>query len=126
MSRAVRSSGFALIELLMAIAVIGAVLAAVGGVVAATTRGSRAIQDRLAASSVAETLLAGLSERSSVRIGVSSGETSGYRWTMRVTPLNGAEPAGGWYPCGVSIEIHAGRGVLYRLASLLLIPRASS
>ena len=126
MSRGVKSSGFALIELLVAIAVIGTVLAAVGGVVATTMRGSRVVQDRLAASSIAETLLAGLSDRASVRPGRSSGEISGYRWTMDISPMNSSDAEDRWQPCGVNIEVHAGRGPLYRLASLILLPRASS
>jgi general secretion pathway protein I len=115
-----------LIEVLVALAAVAMVLAAIGTVVATTVRGSRAIQDRLAASGIAETLLAGMSDRSSVRLGRSSGESSGYRWAIDVAPIRqSAAPESNWQPCSVAIEVRATGAPLVRVASIILLPRVT-
>lgn len=119
-------AGFTLIEVLVALAVVAWVLAAIGTVVATSVRGARAIQDRLAASSIAESLLAGMSDRASVRPGRSSGESSGYRWAIDVAPIRqGEAPGGNWQPCSVAIEVRGTGAPLVRVASIILLPRAT-
>lgn len=129
MSRPTPSSseaGFTLIEVLIALAVTASVLGAIGTTIATTVRGSRAIQDRLAASGIAESLLSGMSDRSAVRPGRTSGETSGYRWAIDVAPIRqGTAANGNWEPCSVAIEVRATGAPLVRIASVILLPRAT-
>ena len=51
-------AGFTLIEALVALAIIAAVLGSIGAVIATTVKGTRSIDQRLALSGAAETLLA--------------------------------------------------------------------
>lgn len=119
-------AGFTLIEVLIALVVVASMLGAIGSVVATTVRGSRAIQDRLAASGVAETLLSGLANRPGVRLGRTGGETSGYRWTIDVAPIRqGVASTGNWVPCSVAIEVRATGAPLVRIASIVLLPRGA-
>lgn len=119
-------AGFTLIEVLVALSITAALLGAIGATVATTVRSARGIQDRLAASGIAETLLAGMADRASVRRGHSSGETSGYRWAVDVTPIRQSSPPGGnWEPCAVAIEVRGPRAPLARVASVILLPRGT-
>ena len=54
------AAGFTLIEALVALAIIAVVLGTIGSVISVTTKGTRSIDQRLALSGTAETLLADL------------------------------------------------------------------
>ena len=72
----------------MALAIIAAVLSSIGAVIATTVKGTRSIDQRLALTGAAETLLAALPARNLLKPGRQSGELAGHRWRIDVAPLN--------------------------------------
>src|SRR5271154_570240 len=98
MSRKSKSSfnerGFTLIEALVALAIIAAVLTSIGMVIGTTVRGTRSIDQRLALTGAAETLLARLPARNLLKPGTQYGELAGHRWRIDVVPLNVAAQEG--------------------------------
>ncbi|MBB5048564.1 general secretion pathway protein I [Rhodopseudomonas rhenobacensis] len=119
--------GFTLIEVLIALAILAWVLAAIAPVIATTVRGSRNIQDRLAISGIAETLLSGLNDRGSLKVGRTIGESGGHRWSVDVAPLpdRGADNRSNWTPCAVTIQVRAAGGSAIRLTTVVLIARST-
>lgn len=105
--RARGAGGFTLIEALVALAVVAAVLASVGGAIAASVRGTRTIDDRLALAGTAEALLTALPARDALRIGRQSGSTSGYRWQIEVSPMpvSAAAASHPWRPVAIDVRL---------------------
>ena len=71
---ALTSQGFTLIEALVALAIVAVVLSSIGAVIATTVKGTRSIDQRLALTGAAETLLAELPARGLLKPGRQSGE----------------------------------------------------
>ena len=67
-------AGFTLIEALVALAIVAAVLGSIGMVIATTVKGTRAIDQRLALTGTAETLLASIPTRDLLKPGRQTGE----------------------------------------------------
>jgi len=82
------AAGFTLIEALVALAIIAAVLGSIGTVIATTVKGTRKIDQRLALSGTAESLLAALPSRTLLKPGRQSGELAGHRWRIDVSRMN--------------------------------------
>jgi general secretion pathway protein I len=121
------AAGFTLIEALVALAIIAVVLGAIGSVIATTTRGTRAIDQRLALSGTAETLLADLPARGLLKPGRQSGELAGSRWRVDVTPM---KVAGGnpdtdrFVPMAVNLRLQRADGAAIQITTVKLVPRA--
>jgi general secretion pathway protein I len=120
-------AGFTLIEALVALAIIAIVLGSIGTVVATTVRGTRAIDQKLALSGAAETLLSTLPARGLLKLGRQSGELAGHRWRLDVAPMNVGEipPDARFIPLTVSLRLQAPGGQLMQLTTVRLTPRAS-
>lgn len=118
-------AGFTLIEALVALAIIAAVLGSIGGVVAATVRGTRAIDQKLVMSGVAETLLASLPARDLLKPGRQTGELAGHRWSIDVAPMNVGElpPGARFVPLAVNLRLQAPGGQALQFTTVRLIPR---
>ncbi len=86
-SQRAATRGFTLIEVLVALAVVAAGLAAIGSVIATTVRSTRSIEERLTTAAMAEQLMAGLVDRTQLRPGSTSGEMDGHRWRMDISEL---------------------------------------
>jgi len=84
------SSGFTLIEVLVALAVVAASLAAIGSLIATSVRGVRAVEQHVALVERARAIMAALPRRDELAIGQAAGESGGYRWQVTVLPY----PAG--------------------------------
>jgi general secretion pathway protein I len=122
------AAGFTLIEALVALAIITVVLGAIGSVIATTTRGTRAIDQHLALSGTAETLLATLPARSLLKPGRQSGELAGSRWRVDVTPMNvaGGNPATDRFvPMAVNLRLQRADGAAIQITTVKLVPRGS-
>ena len=119
--------GFTLIEALVALAIIAAVLSSIGAVIGTTVKGTRSIDQRLALSGAAETVLAGLPARNALKPGRQSGELAGHRWRLDVAPMNVGEipPDARFIPLTVSLRLQAPGGQLMQLTTVRLTPRAS-
>src|SRR3954470_22427921 len=122
-------SGFTLIEALVALAIIAAVLSSIGGVIATTVKGSRAIDQRLALTGAAETLLASVPARNLLKPGRQTGELAGHRWRIDVAPLNVAVPAvpqtSPFVPLVVTMALQSPGGPAISVTTVRLVPRVA-
>ena len=113
----------------MALAIIAAVLSSIGGVIATTVRGSRSIDQRLALTGAAETLLAAVPARKLLKPGRQSGELAGHRWRIDVAPLNAAEQAvpqtSPFVPLVVTMALQAPGGPTMSVTTVRLVPKAA-
>lgn len=107
----------------MALAVVAAVLASIGSVIASNARGIRSAEQRLALAGVARSVLAGLPRRDALRPGSQSGELAGHRWRVDISPLDAAGP-GAWVPMAVTIRVQALDGPATRLTTVRLVRRS--
>jgi general secretion pathway protein I len=118
-------AGFTLIEALVALAIVAAVLASIGGVIATTVKGTRSIDQRLALTGTAEMLLASIPARELLKPGRQSGELAGHRWRIDVAPLRLAEvPEGARFvPLTVNLRLQAAGGGAMQFTTVRLVPR---
>lgn len=80
-------AGFTLIEVLIALAILGVSLPVLLGIFSDTLHRTRQGEDRMIAASLAETLLAKAGIESPLQIGRTSGNFgNGYRWQLEVEP----------------------------------------
>ncbi len=120
-------SGFTLIEVLVALAIVAAVLSSIGAVIGTTVKGTRSIDQRLALTGAAETLLAQLPARNLIKPGTQYGEMAGHRWRIDVAPLNVAAQEGTqtsrFVPLAVSLRMQAPGGPAIQITTVRLAPR---
>jgi general secretion pathway protein I len=120
--------GFTLIEALVALAIVAAMLSSIGAVIGTTVRGTRAIDQRLALSGAAETLLAALPPRDALKPGRQSGELAGHRWRIDVAPINAAAPdlpQARFVPLAVNMRMQAPGGAAIQVTTVRLVPKVS-
>ena len=111
----------------MALAIIAAVLTSIGMVIGTTVRGTRAIDQKLALSGAAETVLAGLPPRNALKVGRQTGELAGYRWRIDVVPVKAAAaeaPAGRFTPLAINMRMQGPGGAAFQLTTVRLVPKA--
>ena len=119
-------AGFTLIEALVALAIIAAVLSSIGAVIATTVKGSRSIDQRLALTGAAETVLAALPARNLLKPGRQSGQLAGHRWRMDVGPLNIAqEQTSRFVPLAVNMALQAPGGPAIMVTTVRLVPKVA-
>ena len=120
-------AGFTLIEALVALAIIAAVLGSIGSVIATTVKGTRAIDQKLVLSGVAETLLASLPARGLLKPGRQSGELAGHRWRIDVAAMNVGElpPTARFVPLAVNLRLQAPGGKALQFTTVRLAPRGN-
>jgi general secretion pathway protein I len=118
------TAGFTLLEVLVALALVAASLGAIGTLVAANVRATRALDQRLALMETARAVLAGLPAREELVPGSLTGEIAGHRWRVDVQPL-ATQPADPrrpppWLPQAVVIRVEAPSGQLVRIDTVRL------
>jgi len=118
-------AGFTLIEALVALAIVAAVLASIGTVIATTVKGTRSIDQRLALTGTAETLLASIPARDLLKPGRQSGVLAGHRWRIDVAPMRLSEipQAARFVPLTVNLRLQAAGGAAVQLTTVRLVPR---
>ena len=124
------TAGFTLIEALVALAIVAAVLSSIGAVIATTVQGTRSIDQRLALTGAAETLLAALPARNLLKPGRQSGELAGHRWRIDVSPLNAAVTGEApqtqrFVPLAVNMRLQAPGGPAIQITAVRLVPKAA-
>lgn len=122
------AAGFTLIETLVALAIIAIVLGTIGSVIAVTTKGTRSIDQRLALSGTAETLLADLPARGLLKPGRQSGQFAGSRWRVDIAPMNvaGGNPTTDRFvPLAVNLRLQRADGSTIQVTTVKLVPRAT-
>ncbi len=124
-------AGFTLIEALVALAIVAAVLSPIAAVIATSVKGTRSIDQRLALTGAAETLLAELPARDLLKAGRQSGELAGQRWRIDVSPANtsaandDAQQNTRFVPLAVTMRLQAPNGPAIQLTTVRLVPRAA-
>jgi general secretion pathway protein I len=124
------TAGFTLIEALVALAIVAAVLGSIGAVIATTVKGTRSIDQRLALSGTAETILAALPARTLLKPGRQSGETAGHRWRIDVSPMNiavatDAPQTRRFIPLAVTMRVQAPGGPALQVTTVRLVPKVA-
>ena len=124
------TAGFTLIEALVALAIVAAVLSSIGAVIATTVKGTRSIDQRLALTGTAETLLAALPARNLLKPGRQSGELAGHRWRIDVSPMNMAEASDApqkprFVPLAVNMRLQAPGGPAIQVTTVRLVPKVA-
>jgi general secretion pathway protein I len=122
-------AGFTLIEALVALAIVAAVLSSIGAVIATTVKGTRSIDQRLALTGAAETLLAALPARNLLKPGRQSGELAGHSWRIDIAPLNVAvqevPQTSPFVPLAVNMRLQAPGGSAIQVTTVRLVPKAA-
>ena len=123
-------AGFTLIEVLVALAIVAAVLSSIGAVIATSVKGTRSIDQRLALTGAAETLLAELPARNLLKPGRQSGQLAGHRWRIDVSPMDtsvadDAPQNPRFMPLAVTMRLQAPDGPAIQLTTVRLVPKAA-
>ena len=110
-----RDAGFAIIEVLVALALVAVVIVAIGSLMATNVRGVRSFEQHVALIQATRAAMAAAIPRSGkLQPGTSTGQNDGYRWSIDVTPLGGdwAVPESGaaWVPGLVRVRVVAPNG----------------
>jgi general secretion pathway protein I len=110
------AGGFTLVEVLVALAVIAVLLASIGSLIAGSVRGARSIDQHLALVEIARAIETGLPSRNELKVGRLSGEVSGHRWNVDVTPFiaNNVDPRlpTPWVPQALVITVRSPEGAM--------------
>jgi general secretion pathway protein I len=118
-----------LIEVLVALAVVAASLAAIGSLVAVAMRGTQGIERRVAFRETLRSIVTSLSDRRRLAAGGTTGNAAGYDWRMDVTPYfsNLVDPraATPWQPQTVVITVRSPSGQILRVETIRLRRRPS-
>lgn len=117
-------AGFTLIESLVALTVLAVVLAAIGTLVSANVRATRAAEDRLSLVDTARMILAALPDRSQLSPGDTTGELAGNRWRIDVLPFTAdfidPDRATPWVPQAVVLRVESPTGEILRVDTVRL------
>ena len=129
-----QEAGFLLVEALVALAVVGVCLAAIGALAAASLRSVRKVEERLALASALRKVEAALPDRAALDADV-AGEMNGLRYAVLSAPAadpfppspapKGSAPAPQeWAPRQITVRVTAPSGAVMETQSLRLVPLA--
>jgi len=117
-------AGFTLIEVLVALAVVAASLAAIGSLVAVSMRGTQSIERRVAFRETLRAIVTSLTDRRDLAPGSATGNTVGYGWRMDVAPytsrLVDPQAPTPWVPEVVEITVRSPSGQILRIDTIRL------
>jgi general secretion pathway protein I len=118
------TAGFTLIEVLVALGVLSIALAAIGSLIAVTSRGARAVGLHLTLVETARAIVTGLPDRNQLVPGNFSGETAGHRWRVDVMPFYAdfidPEQATNWIPQTVVVRVQSPAGKVLQINTVRL------
>jgi general secretion pathway protein I len=117
-----------LIEVLVALAVVSISLAAIGSLIAVTTRGVRSIGSHLTLVETARSIVTGLPDRNQLTQGTMSGEAAGHRWRVDVLPFHAdfVDPqATVWTPQTVVVRVQSPAGPILQVNTVQLRRRVT-
>jgi general secretion pathway protein I len=115
-------SGFTLIEVLVALAVVATSLTAIGSLIGVTVRGVRSVGTHLALTETARGIMTGLPDRNDLKPGNFSGESAGYKWRVDVLPFAAdfIDPDSQWIPQTVVVRVQSPNGPVLQLDTVRL------
>ena len=118
-------TGFTIIEVLVALAVVAGSLAAIGSLIATTTRGARSLEQRVALLQTARAIETGLPGRDRLVLGNFGGEIGGHRWRVNVSPLStGGADDSQWIPQLITTRVQSPTGAVIELHTARIRLRA--
>lgn len=118
--------GFALIEVLVALVIVGVLLGSIGALVASSVRATQSLDHHLTLVEGARTVEAALPARGALALGSMTGRSNGYDWRVDVSPFfaGGIGAANSrWTPETVTISVHSSGGAVLRVKTVRLRPR---
>jgi general secretion pathway protein I len=118
------SDGFTLIEALVALGVMAAGLAAVGGLVSSNLRASLLVQRHLAHIEAVRMILTGLPDRDALPSGRLMGSLDGHDWRVDSRALDKAR-ASAWTPQEISLLVRSPSGAAIEIDTIRLGRRAA-
>jgi general secretion pathway protein I len=112
---------------LVALALTSLMLAAIGSLMAASVRGTRALDQHLALIETARAIEAGLPSRAELAFGSASGNRAGQAWRVDILPFN-VPPVDGraplrWAPARVVIHVQGPGGASLQVETVRLLRR---
>ena len=116
-------AGFTLVEVLVALSVVAVSLAAIGSLIAVTTRGVRSVGGHLDLVETTRTIFTGLPDRNQLMPGNLAGEIGGHRWRADVLPFYAdfVDPQGGnWIPQTVVLRVQSPAGPVLQVNTVRL------
>ncbi len=122
-------SGFTILEVLVALAIVALSIVAIGSVMSTNSRGVTALENHIALVETAQTVLATeIPQRKELAPGSKAGQLRNYRWQVDVSPVGGDwEPPNdskvGWTPELVKIHVRSPTGAQVDLSTIRLMPR---
>ena len=120
------AAGFTLIEALVALAVVGVCLSAIGALMGNNIRAVRQINQRLALVAVLRKVETALPDRSKLAAGELSGDMAGHAWSVSASPFPDPSPATKspppWLPEAVVVRVRAPSGSVAEIETLRLVP----
>ena len=121
-------SGFTIIEVLIALAVVAVCIVAIGSVMSTNVRGVRSLEHHVELMQAARSaMITGIPPRAELGPGVLSGQIDDHRWTIDVGPMGdgwdvpGADVA--WIPALVRIQVRSSSGAVSDLRTVRLMHR---
>jgi general secretion pathway protein I len=128
--RSRNDAGFTIIEVLVALALVAVVIVAIGSLMATNVRGVRSFEQHVTLMQATRTVMTtAIPPRAELRMGSSSGQLSGYRWTVDVTPLGGEWAAGSadvpWVAGLVRVRVKSATGAVSDIRTVRLMQRPS-
>jgi general secretion pathway protein I len=118
-----------LIEVLVALAVVAISLAAIGSLIAVTTRGARAVGLHLTLVETARAIITGLPDRDQLELGNFSGESAGHKWRVDVLPFYAdfVDPQAptAWTPQTVVVRVQSPSGKVLQVNTVRLRRKAT-
>jgi general secretion pathway protein I len=116
--------GFTLIEVLIALAIVSICLVSIGSVMGTAVRGTRALERHVALIQTARAIETGLPDRSELIPGSLSGDFSGYRWHVHVSPFTAGtidlRPRSRWVPQALTITVTSPSGASVKIDTVRL------
>ncbi|SRR6266567_3806444 len=117
-------AGFTLIEVLIALAIVAMSLVSIGSVIGTTVRGAGALDRHVALVQTARAIESGLPDRSHLTPGKLSGDFSGYRWRVDVSPFTAStidsRLPNRWVPQSVVITVTSPSGSTMKINTVRL------
>jgi general secretion pathway protein I len=112
-----------MIEAVVTLALVMVVLSAIGYLVAANVRGVRALEQHVALMETARLIAAGIPQHGEALPNDLTGEMSGYRWQMHLSPFFGGVPAvpdSPFLPQRMELRVRSPSGAILSLETVRL------
>lgn len=120
------ASGFTIIEVLIALAVVAVSIVAIGSVMSTNVRGVRSLEQHVTLMQAVRTIAAtDVPSREKIGFGTWSGRTNDHQWRIDVNPMGEEWAATGsdvaWTPALVRIQVRSPSGAVTDLKTVRLV-----